>query len=154
MSRETDCPVCGADLKFEEGTEQGELLSCAECGTELEVISLHAWYPLVCWYAAFCWRSVFTFFATRVFGGLIVGFIPFARMIWYMFSPSYPGSASTSFVLMCFSNSTTWDLSSLLWQVVVAPVIIPLFPVAIWSFFHVLRIYCLPCLFSNHSLPV
>jgi len=40
MSRITDCPVCGADIKFEDGTDQGELLACAECGTELEVINI------------------------------------------------------------------------------------------------------------------
>ena len=40
MSKETDCPVCGADIKFGNDTEQGELLTCTECGTELEVISI------------------------------------------------------------------------------------------------------------------
>ena len=40
MSKITDCPVCGVDIKFEEGTEQGELLTCAECGIELEVINV------------------------------------------------------------------------------------------------------------------
>jgi alpha-aminoadipate carrier protein LysW len=40
MSKVTDCPVCGADIKLEEGTEQGELLSCSECGTELEVLNI------------------------------------------------------------------------------------------------------------------
>ena len=40
MSTITECTVCGAEIKFEESTEKGELLSCPECGSELEVINL------------------------------------------------------------------------------------------------------------------
>ncbi len=40
MSTTTDCPVCGADIKLDNNTEQGELLSCTECGTELEVLNV------------------------------------------------------------------------------------------------------------------
>jgi len=34
------CPVCEADVKIESGVMLGELLSCADCGAELEVTSL------------------------------------------------------------------------------------------------------------------
>ncbi|MEK6613576.1 MAG: lysine biosynthesis protein LysW [Candidatus Binatota bacterium] len=32
-----ECPVCGGSVKLGEDTVQGELVACAECGTELEV---------------------------------------------------------------------------------------------------------------------
>ena len=35
------CPVCEADVKINPGVMQGELLSCADCGTELEVTSIN-----------------------------------------------------------------------------------------------------------------
>jgi alpha-aminoadipate carrier protein LysW len=31
------CPDCDADLKVSEDTEKGEIVSCPECGLELEV---------------------------------------------------------------------------------------------------------------------
>jgi len=31
------CPDCDADLKVSEDVEMGEILSCPECGLELEV---------------------------------------------------------------------------------------------------------------------
>ena len=34
------CPLCEADVKMEPGVMLGELLTCADCGTELEVTSL------------------------------------------------------------------------------------------------------------------
>ena len=34
------CPVCDADVPLPAGAIVSELLSCAECGTELEVESL------------------------------------------------------------------------------------------------------------------
>ena len=34
------CPVCEADVKVESGVMLGELINCADCGTELEVTSL------------------------------------------------------------------------------------------------------------------
>ncbi len=40
MAKVTECPVCDAEVKFEEDTEKGELLSCPDCGTELEVINI------------------------------------------------------------------------------------------------------------------
>ncbi|PIN81115.1 lysine biosynthesis protein LysW [Candidatus Woesearchaeota archaeon CG10_big_fil_rev_8_21_14_0_10_30_7] len=33
----TECPTCGAEVQLSEGTVNGELLTCADCGTELEV---------------------------------------------------------------------------------------------------------------------
>ena len=36
----TECPVCGAEITFVEGTVIGELLECDDCGTELEVTGL------------------------------------------------------------------------------------------------------------------
>ena len=32
-----ECPICGGSVKLGEDTVQGELVACAECGTELEV---------------------------------------------------------------------------------------------------------------------
>ena len=34
------CPICEAALQFSDGTVVGELLVCADCGTELEVTEL------------------------------------------------------------------------------------------------------------------
>jgi len=36
-----ECPVCGAEISFPDGTVENELLECPDCGTELEVISLN-----------------------------------------------------------------------------------------------------------------
>lgn len=33
------CPTCGASVATE-GAEEGEILTCGDCGTELEVLSL------------------------------------------------------------------------------------------------------------------
>ena len=35
------CPVCEADVNAESGVMLGELLTCVDCGTELEVTSLN-----------------------------------------------------------------------------------------------------------------
>ena len=32
-----ECPTCGGNMELKDGTVQGELISCSECGTELEV---------------------------------------------------------------------------------------------------------------------
>lgn len=37
----TECPVCGANIEIKDVTVKGELLECAECGTELEVTELN-----------------------------------------------------------------------------------------------------------------
>jgi alpha-aminoadipate carrier protein LysW len=33
-----ECPICGADFKLAENTEKGEIITCHDCGSELEVI--------------------------------------------------------------------------------------------------------------------
>ena len=40
MEKATECPVCGAEIKYIKGTVIGELISCPDCGTELEVIDI------------------------------------------------------------------------------------------------------------------
>ncbi len=35
-----ECPVCGAEVAMVDGTVQGELMECSDCGTELEVVSI------------------------------------------------------------------------------------------------------------------
>ena len=32
-----ECPTCGAEIVIGKGTEKGEIISCSDCGTELEV---------------------------------------------------------------------------------------------------------------------
>ncbi len=39
MSFTANCPICDAAIHLAADTIQGELLECAECGTELEVVS-------------------------------------------------------------------------------------------------------------------
>jgi alpha-aminoadipate carrier protein LysW len=34
----TDCPECGADVALHDDLEIGEIIDCATCGTELEVV--------------------------------------------------------------------------------------------------------------------
>ena len=36
----TTCPECDADITVPANAMQNELIACAECGTELEIISL------------------------------------------------------------------------------------------------------------------
>ena len=35
-----ECPVCGAEVEKQPDVVKGELLECADCGTELEVGSV------------------------------------------------------------------------------------------------------------------
>jgi alpha-aminoadipate/glutamate carrier protein LysW len=35
-----ECPECGADIVLNGNVVEGEILSCGECGVELEVVSL------------------------------------------------------------------------------------------------------------------
>ena len=35
-----ECPVCGAKLELSDDPVEGELVECAECGSELEILSL------------------------------------------------------------------------------------------------------------------
>jgi alpha-aminoadipate carrier protein LysW len=39
MKKTAECPVCGVEIDFTEGTVVGELISCPDCGSELEVLS-------------------------------------------------------------------------------------------------------------------
>lgn len=32
-----ECPVCGLEFKLDEGSEKGEIITCKDCGSELEV---------------------------------------------------------------------------------------------------------------------
>ena len=32
-----ECPVCGADITLEADAEEGEIIACDDCGSELEV---------------------------------------------------------------------------------------------------------------------
>lgn len=36
---EPDCVTCGANVALPDDVEIGEILDCADCGTELEVVS-------------------------------------------------------------------------------------------------------------------
>lgn len=40
MSKEAICPVCDASIELDDNVELNELISCPDCGTELEVVSL------------------------------------------------------------------------------------------------------------------
>ena len=35
-----ECPLCEAEVELPEKAEEGEIIECAECGAELEIISL------------------------------------------------------------------------------------------------------------------
>ena len=35
-----ECPECGAEIQINENTLEGEIIVCADCGVELEVVSL------------------------------------------------------------------------------------------------------------------
>jgi alpha-aminoadipate carrier protein LysW len=36
-----ECPVCGATVDLKEDTVEGELIACADCGSELEVTGVN-----------------------------------------------------------------------------------------------------------------
>jgi len=40
MSQKAECPVCGAEIARAPDTVKSELISCKDCGSELEVVSL------------------------------------------------------------------------------------------------------------------
>jgi alpha-aminoadipate carrier protein LysW len=40
MEKNAECPVCAAAVPLTEDTVKGELITCSDCGVELEVISL------------------------------------------------------------------------------------------------------------------
>jgi len=35
-----ECPECAAEIQLSDDVEEGEIIICAECGVELEVVSL------------------------------------------------------------------------------------------------------------------
>ena len=35
-----ECPVCGGDVELQDDTVVGELLTCPDCGSELEVLKV------------------------------------------------------------------------------------------------------------------
>ncbi|NJL03824.1 MAG: lysine biosynthesis protein LysW [Chloroflexaceae bacterium] len=37
---QAECPECGAMIELPEGTVEGEIIVCGDCGAELEVVSL------------------------------------------------------------------------------------------------------------------
>ena len=37
----TQCPVCSSDIIIEEGSSEKDLVSCLNCGAELEIVTLH-----------------------------------------------------------------------------------------------------------------
>jgi len=37
----TQCPVCSSDIILEEESSEKDLVSCLNCGTELEIVTLH-----------------------------------------------------------------------------------------------------------------
>lgn len=41
MSLPAECPECGADVSLSDDVMEGEIVQCAECGAELEVVSLN-----------------------------------------------------------------------------------------------------------------
>jgi alpha-aminoadipate carrier protein LysW len=40
MKKSNECPVCAAEVVFPDDAVEGELISCPECGTELEITSV------------------------------------------------------------------------------------------------------------------
>jgi len=40
MKITSECPVCDADVLFPDDAVEGELITCPECGSELEIVSV------------------------------------------------------------------------------------------------------------------
>lgn len=40
MSLQAECPECAADVSLPDDVMEGEIVQCAECGVELEVVNL------------------------------------------------------------------------------------------------------------------
>jgi len=36
----TQCPVCSSDIIIEDGSSEKDLVTCLNCGTELEIVTL------------------------------------------------------------------------------------------------------------------
>ena len=41
MSKQAECPECGAAVELADDAMEGEIVQCADCGVELEVVSLN-----------------------------------------------------------------------------------------------------------------
>ena len=37
----TQCPVCSSDIIIDEESSEKDLVNCLNCGTELEIVTLH-----------------------------------------------------------------------------------------------------------------
>ncbi len=37
----TQCPICSSDIIIEEGSAEKDLVTCLNCGVELEIVTLH-----------------------------------------------------------------------------------------------------------------
>ena len=37
----TRCPICSSDIIIEEESAEKDLVSCLNCGTEMEIVTLH-----------------------------------------------------------------------------------------------------------------
>jgi alpha-aminoadipate carrier protein LysW len=40
MSKQAECPECAAEVALPDDVMEGEIVQCAECGVELELINL------------------------------------------------------------------------------------------------------------------
>ena len=40
MNRQAECPECAAEIILSSDAFEGEIVQCAECGAELEVVTL------------------------------------------------------------------------------------------------------------------
>ncbi len=41
MANSVNCPICDADVPLDSTVELNELLTCPDCGSELEVVNLN-----------------------------------------------------------------------------------------------------------------
>lgn len=41
MSQQAECPECAAEVSLADDVMEGEIVQCAECGAELEVVNLN-----------------------------------------------------------------------------------------------------------------
>ena len=40
MSQQAECPECAAEVSLPDDVIEGEIIQCADCGAELEVVNL------------------------------------------------------------------------------------------------------------------
>jgi len=41
MSREGECPICGAEVRLGDDVITNELIICSECGADLEIVKIN-----------------------------------------------------------------------------------------------------------------